>query len=120
MAGCPIAIEVVIDDDDEDMLACEVQQRLAALGCVVTVDHHRSKISACNAGRIEDWDILVLASDDMMPVRNGWAARVIAAMEEHFPHLDGAVFFDDGHQHENCVTLPILGRRLYRQFFVEE
>lgn len=116
MAGCPIAIEVVIDEDDETMLACDVQQRLAALGCVVTVGAHKSKIAACNGGRLKEWDILLLASDDMVPVRKGYAQRVVSAMREHWPHLDGAIYFDDGFQHENCCTMSIFGRLLYEQF----
>lgn len=116
MAGCPIAIEVVIDDDDESMLSCEVQQRLLALGCVVTVDRHGSKIAACNGGRVTSWDVILLASDDMVPIANGYAIRVLNAMREHFPHFDGAIYFSDGYQGEHCCTLPIFGYRLYDQF----
>lgn len=116
MAGCPINIEVVVDDDDETMLSAEVLQRLAALDCVVTVDEHVGKVDACNGGRVKDWDILLLASDDMMPVVDGYAVRVIEAMIGKFPHLDGAIFFNDGFQRSNLCTLPIFGRRLYDQF----
>lgn len=116
MAGAPVAIEVVIDRDDETMMQAEVQQRLAALGCIVTAGQHANKIAACNGGRYADWDILALASDDMVPVAEGYGARIIAAMEEHFPYLDGAVFFSDGFQRSNLCTLPIMGRRLHQQF----
>ncbi len=116
MAGMRVAIEVVIDNDDQDMLRPEVMQRLAALGCIVTVGCHGNKVEACNGGRVSDWDILVLASDDMVPVVDGYAMRIAAAMEQHFPHFDGAVFFNDGYQKSNLCTLPILGRRLYAQF----
>lgn len=116
MAGAPITLEVVIDADDESMMASDVLQRLRALDAVITVGNHKSKIEAVNAGAIKDWDILLLASDDMMPVEDGYAAPVIAAMAEHFPHFDGAVFFDDGYAHDRCCTLPIMGRRLYEQF----
>lgn len=115
-AGMPITIEVIIDDDDPTMMASNVLQRLSALGCVVTVGRHKSKIDACNGGKIRDWEVLLLASDDMMPIADGYAVRVMEAMEEHFPHLDGAIYFDDGYQGENLCTLPIFGRRLYDQF----
>jgi hypothetical protein len=42
-------------------------------------------------------------------------------MEHHWPHFDGAIFFNDGYQKSNLCTLPIMGRRLYDQFgFVYE
>jgi hypothetical protein len=106
----------VIDEDDATMVTAEVLQRLCALGCTITVGSHRSKIEAVNAGRVSDWDVLLLASDDMVPIVDGYAVRVLDAMEEHFPHLDGLVYFDDGYAHERCCTLPIIGRRLHDQF----
>lgn len=116
MAGCPIQIEVVVDEDDESMLAAEVIQRLCALGCIITVGAHKSKIEACNGGCVSEWDVLLLASDDMVPIVDGYAIKVLAAMERHWPHLDGAVYFDDGYQGEDICTLPIVGRRFYDQF----
>ena len=116
MAGCPITIEVVVDHDDQTMLSCEVLQRLNALDCKLTVGHHGSKVAAVNGGDVEDWDILLLASDDMVPVKENYAVRVIEEMERYWPHLDGAIFFDDGFQKGNLCTLPIMGRRFYNQF----
>lgn len=116
MAGVPILMEVVVDEDDEDTLRAEVLQRFAALNCVVTVGQHDNKIEACNSGRIREWDILVLASDDMWPVEEGWAVRVLEAMEQHWPHLDGALHFNDGHQRSNLCTLPVMGRRLWNRW----
>lgn len=116
MAGCTIAIEVVVDEDDETMLSAEILQRLAALDCIVTTGVHGSKIAACNGGSASDWDILVLASDDMMPIVDGYAVRLISEMIARFPLLDGALHFNDGHQRSNLCTLPVFGRRLYDQF----
>ena len=116
MAGAPVQLEAVIDADDDSMMASDVLQRLRALDVIITVGASKSKIEAVNAGSVKDWDILLLASDDMMPVADGYAAHVIAAMTQHFPHYDGAIFFDDGYAHDRCCTLPIIGRRLYEQF----
>lgn len=116
MAGAPILLEVVVDEDDESMLACEVLQRLVALDCVVTVGKHKSKIEAVNGGRLTEWDVLLLASDDMMPVASGYAARVLEKMEEHWPHLDGAIYFSDGYQGVKLCSLPIFGKRLWEQY----
>jgi len=121
MAGMPITLEVVIDEDDETMLAAPALQRMNALGCVITVGKHESKIEAVNGGRVTEWDVLLLASDDMQPVQQGWAVEVMRAMEEHWPHLDGAIYQDDSYAHKRCVTLPIIGKRFYDQFgFVYE
>lgn len=116
MAGCPVTIEVICDEDDASMRTAQVLQRLAALGCVVTFGRHKSKVEACNGGRFQDWDILMLASDDMVPIADNYATWIIAAMQEHWPHLDGAIFFNDAHQKGQLCTLPIFGRRLYDQF----
>ncbi len=115
MAGCAILMEVVVDSDDTDTLRPEILQKLHALDCVVTVGEHASKIEACNGGRVNEWDVLVLASDDMVPVVDGWAVCVLEEMERHWPHLDGALHFNDGFQRANLCTLPIMGRRLYDQ-----
>lgn len=116
MAGIPILIEVVVDEDDESMFTAEVLQRLAALDCIVTSGQHTNKIAACNGGRVTDWDILILASDDMVPTVEDYAIHVITDMEQYFPYLDGALHYNDGHQRSNLCTLPIFGRRLYEQF----
>ena len=116
MAGMPITIEVVVDYDD-DTLTSQVLYRLAALDCIVTYGHHKSKIEACNGGRFADWDILVLASDDMVPRVTGWAKRVVYSMGQYWPHFDGALHFNDGNPNSiNRCTLPVMGRRLYEQF----
>jgi len=118
MAGCAFTLEVIVDVDDETMERAEILQRLHALDAIVTVGEHHSKVEACNGGRVQDWDILMLASDDMVPVKEGWALRVIEESRAAWPHDDGAIFFNDGFQKSNLCTLPIVGRRLYGQFGV--
>ena len=116
MAGRPVMLEVVVDDNDASMATPDVRQRLTELGCVVTSGPHKSKIEAMNGGRVTDWDIIVLASDDMVPVVNGWAQHVERDMMTSFPQLDGALHYNDGHTGNKLCTLPIFGRRLYAQF----
>lgn len=116
MAGVPVQIEVVVDEDDSKMLSAEVMQRLAALQCTLTVGNHKSKIEACNGGRVNDWDVIVLASDDQIPVVNNYGAKILTAMQERWPYFDGALHFNDGKQGKELCTLPVLGRRLYNQF----
>lgn len=116
LAGMPIAIEAVIDIDDPSMMANPVLLKLREMGIIVTAGMHQNKIEAVNGGLAKDWDVLVLASDDMHPIKEGYAVRIAEEMQKHFPRLDGALHFNDGYQKANLYTLPILGRRLVEQF----
>lgn len=116
LAGRPIDVEVVVDENDESMRRLFVLKALRDLDCTITVGRHKTKIEAVNGGRVTGWDILVLASDDMVPITRGWAIHVERDMREHFPQLDGALHYNDGLQGERLYTLPIMGRRLYEQF----
>ncbi len=122
MASEHVQIEVVMDEDDETMNNSQVLQRLSDLDCIVTIGKHRNKIEACNAGRVDDWNVLVLASDDMWPVKN-YDQKIAAAFERHFPLFDGAICTDDGYNKPNVkpgepitCTLPIMGRHLYESY----
>lgn len=117
LAGCPVTMEVVVDEDDQSMKQVFVLKALRDMGCLVTTGKHGSKVEAVNGGRKDlPWDILVLASDDMMPVADGWATRLTKDMQDSFPQLDGALHYDDGHQADKLCTFPVQGRRLYQQF----
>lgn len=86
----------------------------------------RSKIAACNAdvdafvhqtGFIPD--ILMLASDDMVPEISGYDAIIAQVMSEQFINLDGALHFNDGYLgRDHLITLSILGWNLYRKMRV--
>jgi hypothetical protein len=81
-------------------------------------DDNTEKISAIN-NHIPNygWDIVVCASDDMVPQVMDWDDEIAQAMEEHFPGMDGCVYFDDGsHSAKDLVTLSIMGSQLYNQF----
>lgn len=116
LAGVDLALEVVIDDDDASMHTLEVQAELRRLGCTITSGPHKSKVEAVNGGRVNEWDVLLLASDDMVPLVRDYGKRVLEEMGHHFPHLDGALYFSDGYANERLCTLPVFGRRLYDQF----
>lgn len=118
MAGVPISIEVIIDDDDASMHTLEVQQQLKVLDCIVTSGPHKSKIEAVNGGKVDDWDVLLVASDDMVPIADEYAVRILDAMASYFPHLDGALYFNDNYVGAKLVTSIVMGRRLYEQFVV--
>jgi len=75
-----------------------------------------NKISAINASIDEDFDVVVCASDDMIPVVEKWDEYISCNMQKHFPDLDGALHFNDGYAGGDLITLSILGKKLYDYF----
>lgn len=78
---------------------------------------HSNKIQAVNAC-IEnvDFDVVMCASDDMLPVIYGWDVYISEAMSRYFPDLDGCLHFNDGNTGNKLITLSILGKKLYDHF----
>lgn len=83
----------------------------------VNFDKNTDKISAINSHIDPDtFDILMVASDDMIPVLDGWDDHIARAMEKFFPNLDGALHFDDSYTADKLITLSIMGVALYKTF----
>ena len=117
---------IAIDADDPVMNSRAMLRRLAQHPDV----HYRigpggrSKIDACNSD-LEDAphvigmepDVLILASDDMIPQVAHWDDIIAMTMRQAFPAMDGALHFDDGFIGSNrLITLSIMGWNLYRRF----
>ncbi len=77
-----------------------------------------SKIHAVNRDmeKVPEWDIVLLASDDMIPQVKGWDEIIREKMQEHYPDTDGVLFFNDGYQKDKLNTLCILGKKYYERF----
>lgn len=77
-----------------------------------------SKIGACNAN-IQDteweWDIVLLASDDMIPQVEGYDNIIREKMKELYPDTDGVLWFFDGNRRD-INTLCCLGKKYYQRF----
>ncbi len=117
---------ISVDEDDLAMNQPAVRQALAAMAnlTVRVGPAGRSKIAACNAD-VDAWvgqtalqpQVLVLASDDMVPQMAGYDAIIATTMAEVFINLDGALHFDDGyHGGKSVITLSVLGWNLYTKF----
>lgn len=81
--------------------------------------HSKTKIEACNADMDgEDGDVLLLASDDMMPVEIGYDDIIFKCFDQVFPDFDGAIKFWDGlrPKEDLLMTLTVMGFPLYKQF----
>jgi len=79
---------------------------------------HKNKIEAINADmEKEDFDILFLVSDDMIPIVPGFDIVIIEKMMEYFPDLDGALHFGDGvNKDPKTISSYIIGKKLYDRF----
>lgn len=83
----------------------------------INYDYETTKISAINDHIDEnDFDIVICASDDMVPKVYSWDQEIVNAMRQHFPDLDGCVHFNDGNTNGELITFSILGRELYNHF----
>jgi len=107
------------DTDDLSMNNEDVKSRLDSYKNLLHFYSARdTKIGACNRDMDkvpDDWDVVVLISDDMMPVVDNWDKYILDSMKEHFPDTDGVLWFYDGHQ-ADINTVSILGNKYYKRF----
>jgi hypothetical protein len=83
----------------------------------INFDKNTDKISAINNHIQEnEFDVVVCASDDMVPKVEDWDMHISQAMSTWFPDLDGCVHFNDGNTNGKLITFSILGRKLYDHF----
>jgi len=120
------------DKNDTSMNNADVPNRLTELvnkyntanhiQASLFFDANTTKISSINA-HIDDYlkddfnfDIVMCASDDMVPQIDKWDNEIAKDMCQFFPQTNGALHYNDGYQGENLITLSILGRSLYDYF----
>lgn len=73
-----------------------------------------SKIDAINRDlETKDFDILMLASDDMFPELEGFDNIVRNDMEKYYKDFDGCLWYNDGYTHKKLNTLSILGKKYF-------
>ena len=77
-----------------------------------------SKIKAVNRDmdKAPDYDIILLASDDMIPQIMGYDEIIRQNMQKLYPDTDGVLWFNDGLQGSRLNTLCILGKKYYQRF----
>jgi len=105
---------ITIDLDDTTMTT-EIQERAKALSKNVFffTGRSKSKIEACNRDihYIEQWDIIMLASDDMICQAEGWDEQIRKDMPTD---MDMVLYYPDGFTQLN--TMCIMGRKYYDRF----
>lgn len=110
---------VSIDNNDPYMNTDKVKAKLTTY---VNLSFHlgdsKSKIDAVNRDMnfAPDYDIILLASDDMIPQVHGYDEIIRKNMQEYYPDTDGILFFNDGYRGKDLNTLCILGKKYYKRF----
>ena len=110
---------ITLDEDDETMNNDKMKSIMDRYpNLIYRYGQHKTKVEAVNADmKSEDFDILFLVSDDMIPTGPGFDIIIVEKMKEYFPDLDGALHFNDGFLGENIrITLSIMGKKLYDYF----
>jgi hypothetical protein len=108
-----IQIIVTIDQDDQPEKYIFTDPRI-----VVKIGVSNSKIHAINRDmpHHSTFDILLLASDDMIPIVRGYDDIIRTRMRENFPDGDGVLWFNDGFRQNRINTLVICGSKYYQRF----
>lgn len=110
---------ISMDEDDSTMNNEEIKSWLNSLSINLkyVYGHSKSKIQAVNADlENEDADVLLLASDDMIPLVKNYDDIIFQCFAEAFPNFDGAIKFNDGLRNDDLMTLCVMGWPLYKQF----
>ena len=99
---------VTVDRDDRTMVGVYPDAH---------IHQGRGKIAAINAhmDKAGEWDIVLLASDDMLPQVHGYDNAIREAFETHFKDTDGFLWINDGRQEKIC-TILCMGRKYYLRF----
>jgi hypothetical protein len=118
MVGKDFEFIVSIDEDDQTMKTEEVISKLKSYNNLqFYFCESKGKIHAINAHMDgDDFDIVILVSDDMIPVKKGFDMIIRKDMNENYPDTDGVLWYNDGHKGSNLNTLCILGLKYYKRF----
>lgn len=110
---------ITLDKDDRTM---NNDDMLSFLSLQPNLEYHigthKNKVEAINDNfppKNLKWKILVLLSDDMIPVKVNYDSFIYNAMNRYFPNYDGALHFSDGKVKKKIITLSIMGNKLFDQ-----
>jgi hypothetical protein len=121
MATSPEKISFLVSlDEDDSTVTSQLLETLMSKHkqCKIIIGKSAGKIGAVNRDmeHAPVFDILLLASDDMIPVQKGYDEMIRNKMESHYPDNDGVLFFNDGNQGDKLNTICILGKKYYDRF----
>jgi hypothetical protein len=110
---------VTLDNDDTIMNDSDVREILDSYNNLnYMYGDSKSKVDAVNRDleNFTEWDILILASDDMIPQVKNYDSIIINDMKTNFPDTDGVLWYNDGNQKNNLNTLCIIGKKYFERF----
>lgn len=110
---------VSCDNDDLSMNNSLVKNRLQAYENVhVYFSPRKNKVEAINRDLDKhlNFDLLIVASDDMLPAVRNYDSILVDCMKEKFPDTDGVINFYDGHIGNQLNTIPVIGKKYYDRF----
>lgn len=110
-----------VNCDCDDVSMCLRTDWLVRVACAtrkmsIHFSSNKSKVEAINRhidGR--EFDIVLLASDDMIPQVRGYDDVIRQQMDLHFPDLDGVLWFHDGRRRD-LNTIALMGRKYFDRF----
>ena len=107
---------VSYDSDDPTMNGIE-NERWGNHDIIWSRGKSENKIHACNRDldKYTDWDIVILASDDMVPKVRGWDQQIRQFMKIHYPDTDGVLHFNDGYTGKKLNTMCIMGKKYFER-----
>jgi hypothetical protein len=110
-------IIVSCDDDDTDMNRPEIIERLKTYkNLKYYFGKNDTKIQAVNSDMEgSEFDIVLLASDDMIPQKRGYDNIIRKDMVNTFEDGDGVLWYFDGYNRKTD-TLSIMGKKYYDRF----
>jgi hypothetical protein len=105
-----------LDSDDPaiEQYRKELRECSIASQVIATVATSKNKIDAINRDLnvVQDWDILVNMSDDMVFTAQGFDEVIRLAFDDN---TDLFVHFSDGFQKSNISTMSIMGRKYFER-----
>tara|TARA_R100001510_G_C7624530_1_gene184664 strand:+ start:466 stop:1266 length:801 start_codon:yes stop_codon:yes gene_type:complete len=124
----PVRFVITCDTDDETMNNQEMRGWMDQLADKLKEKNHslvyhfgdsKNKIEAVNANmENEEFDVLLLFSDDMIPKVVDYDEIIVRSMEYIFPEGGGALNFNDGYRRDwpALMTLTVMHYDLYKKF----
>lgn len=124
------SILVTLDSDDATMYNRDVMLQMKPYiennKVIPVFGTSKSKIDAINRDmdKVNDWDIVVVMSDDMEFTKYGFDNIIREKFSIHFPDTNGNLHFNDGFQNR-VSTMTIMGKMFFeshynRKIYVEE
>jgi hypothetical protein len=113
--------EIIVSCDDDD-LSMQPEEVLEPLYCneslSIYFSERKSKIEALNRDiekAFTNWQILICASDDMIPVVENYDEIISNCMKMNYPDTDGILWYNDGFR-KDMIEFFAMGRKYYDRF----